>query len=151
MFQERDFLQRTGHEIVDFSMQDARNLESPYATYFVQAQDYRKGRSGKIGTALSLIHSAEATRSIARLIDGTRPDIVHCHNIYHQLTPSIIGTAKSKGVPVVLTLHDSKPVCPSYLCLRESPVPHALTVQVIERCEAALRRWFTWQECIALS
>lgn len=117
MFQERDFLVRSGHEVVDFSMQDARNLESPYASYFVQAQDYRKGRSGKIGTALSLIHSAEATRSIARLIDGARPDIVHCHNIYHQLTPSIIGTAKSKGVPVVLTLHDSKPVCPSYLRL----------------------------------
>lgn len=114
MFQERDFLLRSGHEVVDFSMQDARNLESPYASYFVQAQDYRNGRSGKIGAALSLIHSTEATRNITRLIENTRPDIVHCHNIYHQLTPSIIGAAKAKGVPVVLTLHDSKPVCPSY-------------------------------------
>lgn len=119
MLQERDFLQRSGHEIVDFSMQDARNLESPYASYFVQAQDYRKGRTGKISTALSLIHSTEATQNIAQLIDDTQPDIVHCHNIYHQLTPSIIGTAKSKGLPVVLTLHDSKPVCPSYLRLSQ--------------------------------
>ena len=80
MFQERDFLLRSGHEVVDFSMQDARNLESPYASYFVQAQDYRNGHSGKIGAALSLIHSTEATRNITQLIEDTRPDIVHCHN-----------------------------------------------------------------------
>lgn len=114
MFQERDFLLGSGHEVVDFSMQDARNFESPYASYFVQAQDYRNSRSGKIGTALSFIHSAEAARNISRLIADTQPDIVHCHNIYHQLTPSIIGAAEANGVPVVLTLHDSKPVCPSY-------------------------------------
>ena len=46
------------------------------------------------------------------------PDVVHCHNIYHQLTPSIIRAAKRLGVPVVLTLHDFKPVCPTYLRLR---------------------------------
>jgi len=119
MFQERDFLLQNGHHVVDFSMQDARNLESPYAGYFVQAQDYRNGGSGKIRTALSLIHSAEAAQRIGQLIDDTRPDIVHCHNIYHQLTPSIIGAAKAKNVPVVLTLHDSKPVCPSYTRLSQ--------------------------------
>jgi len=119
MFEERDFLLRCGHEVVDFSMHDSRNLESRDSAYFVQAQDYRAGGLGKIKTALSLVHSTEATRKIGRLIDDTRPDIVHCHNIYHQLTPSIIGTAKAKGVPVVLTLHDSKPVCPSYVRLSQ--------------------------------
>ena len=44
---------------------------------------------------------------------------MHCHNIYHQLTPSIIGAAKKLGVPVVLTLHDYKPVCPTYNRLRD--------------------------------
>jgi glycosyltransferase involved in cell wall biosynthesis len=57
-------------------------------------------------------------RRIEALIDETSPDLLHCHNIYHQLTPSIIGAAKRRGVPVVLTLHDSKPVCPTYLRLR---------------------------------
>ena len=53
---------------------------------------------------MKLIHSPEAVDKIGALIDQTRPDVVHCHNIYHQLTPSIIGAAKRRGVPVVLTL-----------------------------------------------
>jgi len=115
MFQERDFLIRSGHEVVDFSMHDERNVDSSYSSYFVGRQDYRGGgKLGKIKAALSLVHSPEAVRKIGALIDETRPDLVHCHNIYHQLTPSIIGAAKSRGVPVVLTLHDYKPVCPAY-------------------------------------
>jgi glycosyltransferase involved in cell wall biosynthesis len=55
---------------------------------------------------------------VRRLIDETRPDILHCHNIYHQLTPSIIGIAKSRRIPVVLTLHDPKPVCPVHTMVR---------------------------------
>ena len=120
MFQERDFLLRSGHQVVDFSMQDERNLPSDDARHFVGRQHYRgeTGKLGKLGSALSLIHSPEAVRKIGALIAETRPDLVHCHNIYHQLTPSIIGAAKRLGVPVVLTLHDYKPVCPTYNRLR---------------------------------
>ncbi|MBI3432266.1 MAG: glycosyltransferase family 4 protein [Hydrogenophilales bacterium] len=115
MFQERDFLLRQGHSVVDFSMQDERNLPSDYADRFVERQDYRGGgKWAKLKSAASMIHSSEAVRRVSELIKATRPDLVHCHNIYHQLTPSIIGAAKRLGVPVVLTLHDSKPVCPVY-------------------------------------
>jgi glycosyltransferase involved in cell wall biosynthesis len=121
MFQERDFLQREGHEVVDFSMWDERNFASDYSTYFVGRQDYRGGgRLGKLQSALAFAHSPEAVRRIGALIEATRPDLVHCHNIYHQLTPSIIGAAKARGVPVALTLHDYKPVCPAYTRLRGS-------------------------------
>jgi len=121
LFQERDFLLAGGHEVVDFSMRDARNFPSPYSGYFVESHDYRGagGAGAKIRSALSLVHSFEAVGRIRRLIRETRPDLVHCHNIYHQLTPSIIGAAKDMGVPVVLTLHDSKPVCPAYNRLRQ--------------------------------
>lgn len=121
MFQERDYLLGAGHEVVDFSMQDARNFPSPNSAFFVSPQDYRSGagKLGKLKSALSLIHSGEAVEKISALIRETRPDLVHCHNIYHQLTPSIIGAANKLGVPVVLTLHDYKPVCPTYNRLRD--------------------------------
>lgn len=118
MFQEKDFLRGQGHEVIDFSMHDARNFETPYAGHFVSRQDYRGGGAGKLRSALAFVHSPEAVRKIGALIDATRPDLVHCHNIYHQLTPSIIGAAKVRGVPVALTLHDYKPVCPAYTRLR---------------------------------
>ena len=119
MFQERCFLRASGATVVDFSMEDERNFDSPYASYFVSRRDYRNGnRLGKLRSALTMIHSREAVHKISALIETTRPDLVHCHNIYHQLTPSIVGAAKSLGVPVVMTLHDYKPVCPTYLRLR---------------------------------
>jgi glycosyltransferase involved in cell wall biosynthesis len=128
LLQERDFLLRSGHQVVDFSMQDDRNITSAFTRDFVSARSYRDrdisraGALAKIRDAVGLIHSPEAVRKIGVLIDRERPDIVHCHNIYHQLTPSIIGAAKARGVPVVLTLHDFKPVCPTYLRLRAGRV-----------------------------
>lgn len=120
MFQERDFVLARGHEVVDFSMRDERNFASGHAEHFVGRQDYRGGgKLGKLKSALAFVHSPEAVRRIGALIEATRPDLVHCHNIYHQLTPSIIGAAKARGVPVVLTLHDYKPVCPAYTRLRD--------------------------------
>ncbi|MDP1659518.1 MAG: glycosyltransferase family 4 protein [Methylotenera sp.] len=117
MFQERDYLQQSGHQVVDFSMRDERNFPSVNSVNFVGNRSYKsKGVSklAKLADAFSFIHSPDAVRNIGRLIEETKPDIVHCHNIYHQLTPSIIGAAKKHGVPVVLTLHDYKPVCPTY-------------------------------------
>lgn len=120
-FQERDFLLANGWDVVDFSMRDARNFPSPYADSFVAEQVYDRPQSLRAQTrsALKLIHSPEAVRKLGRLIDRTRPDIVHCHNIYHQLTPSIIGAAKRRGIPVILTLHDWKTICPIYTRLRQ--------------------------------
>lgn len=124
MFQERDYLLENGHQVVDFSMKDKRNLNSEYSPYFVGNKDYVKGKSklSKMMDAVSFIHSTEAVANISQLIDRTQPDLVHCHNIYHQLTPSIIGAAKKLGIPTVLTLHDYKPVCPTYNRLQNGQV-----------------------------
>lgn len=126
MFDERDFLRDSGVEVVDFAMDDRRNLSSPFADFFVENQSYASDREGRgaapFRTAVKLIHSSEAVRKIGDLIERTHPDLVHCHNIYHQLTPSIIGAAKRRGVPTVLTLHDYKPVCPVYLRVRDGAV-----------------------------
>ncbi|MGX9428746.1 MULTISPECIES: glycosyltransferase family 4 protein [Bradyrhizobium] len=160
LFQERAFLTSTGTEVIDFAMQHDRNIQSPYTSHFVSRQDYRSGGSlAKIGSALRLIHSREAVSKLASLIEETRPDLMHCHNIYHQMTPSIVGVAKSRGVPVVLTLHDSKPVCPVHTRMRGGKLcslclagdfHHVLTYRCAEGSiaqsaalymEAVIQRW----------
>lgn len=121
MFAERRYLQEAGVSVIDFSMHDERNLPSDYASYFVAHRSYAAEPQGllrRAHAALSLIHSREAVDRIVELIDTARPDLLHCHNVYHQLTPSIIGAARDRGVPVVLTLHDYKPICPIYTRLR---------------------------------
>jgi len=118
-FQERELLQKKGIAVIDFSMQDQRNLYSPYAEFFVANINYESagGLSSKLKTAVSFIHSGEAVRNLEKLLERDRPDVAHLHNIYHQLTPSIITVLKKHGVKTVLTLHDYKLICPSYLAL----------------------------------
>ncbi|MET3911273.1 glycosyltransferase involved in cell wall biosynthesis [Bradyrhizobium sp. S3.3.6] len=123
MFDEMELMRSRNVGVVEFSMNDDRNIPSRFQPYFVSQKSYRTpSRSGKLRSALSLIHSPEAVSSIARLIEDERPNILHCHNIYHQLTPSIITAAAKRGIPVVLTLHDYKPVCPVYTQLSNGKV-----------------------------
>lgn len=126
-FQERDYLLRNGIKVVDFSMQDSRNFSSLYARYFVSNINYTKtkGLLSQLQLAGKFIHSSEAVFNITKLIDAEKPHIAHLHNIYHQLTPSIISVLNKKGVKVVLTLHDGKLACPSYLMLDKGRICNA--------------------------
>lgn len=123
-FQDRDFLLRNGTKVVDFSMKDPRNFPSDCANYFVSNIDYysTRGVLNKIKQGVKFVRSAEAINKLQGLIENEKPDIAHLHNIYHQLTPSIISVLKRNGVRVVLTLHDGKLICPSYLMLAKGKV-----------------------------
>lgn len=115
MFDEIDWLRDRGLDVIEFSMRDSRNRPSAYSSYFVTEKDYKtQSRVDKMKAALSFIRSREAVDSIGNLIRDQKPSLVHCHNIYHQLTPSIINMAARLKTPVVLTLHDYKTVCPVY-------------------------------------
>ncbi|MFP2514647.1 glycosyltransferase family 4 protein [Buttiauxella agrestis] len=123
-FQERNMLKQAGVEVIDFSMQHENNFPSDYADYFVSNVDYHKGNNllGGIKTAVNFVHNAEACKKMQALLEKERPDIVHFHNIYHQLTPAIIKVARDFGCKTVLTAHDYKIVCPSYSMLRDGKV-----------------------------
>jgi glycosyltransferase involved in cell wall biosynthesis len=115
-FSVSEELESRGHRVVHFSMEHPSNRPSPYADYFVSRRDYESaaGLTRTISQAGSFIRSREAARNIRRLVAEHRPDVAHLHNTYHQLTPSIIDALDQAGVPVVMTLHDYKLVCPNY-------------------------------------
>ena len=109
-------LEDHGHTVIPFSMESERNLPSPWAKYFVPNVEYAGPMSAgrKMAAALRTIYYPLARRNMERLIAETRPDIVHAHNIYHQLSYSPLRAARRHGIPVVLTAHDYKLVCPNY-------------------------------------
>ncbi|TYL42890.1 MULTISPECIES: glycosyltransferase family 4 protein [Dickeya] len=123
-FQESERLKAAGVEVVDFSMQHENNFPSDYAAYFVDNVDYHQhsGVAGAIKTAVNFIHNSQACKKLLALLRKEKPDIVHFHNIYHQLTPSLIHVAKKFGCKTVLTAHDYKIICPSYTMLRDGKV-----------------------------
>ena len=110
-----ELLRSHGHEISYFSMVHPQNLPSDFLPYFVSNVDYEQADLLQAATAAGrLLYSFEARSKIERLVQDHRPDVAHLHNIYHQLSPSVLHGLKKYGIPIVLTLHDYKIVCASY-------------------------------------
>jgi len=68
---------------------------------------------------LSPIFGRAAQRDLAELLRRTRPDVLHLHNPYPLLSPSVVRTAHAHGVPVVQTVHNYRQVCSSGLYFRD--------------------------------
>jgi glycosyltransferase involved in cell wall biosynthesis len=117
-FDEMEMLKIYRHEVIPFSRHHERNVSSDYSEYFPSPIEYENvSMIKKITTSLKLIYSAECKSRFSKLLSTFNPDIVHAHNIYGRLTTAVIDAAKKRGVPVVMTLHDYKLLCPSYLML----------------------------------
>ncbi|MDH3645588.1 MAG: glycosyltransferase family 4 protein [Gammaproteobacteria bacterium] len=115
-FGEKELLERNGHRVIPFSMHDPRNEESDYARYFVRGVDYETTRVwDKLSAAGKIVFSFEARRNISKLLGDHKVDIAHFHIFQHQISPSVFEPLRKRGIPIVLTLHDLKPVCPTYL------------------------------------
>lgn len=107
-------LRQAGHETVFFSQKHPLNRADANNDLFVSHLELG-GFSFKSLLKISRIFwSFEAARQVRELIVRENPDIVHVHNIYHQLSPSVIKAAKAAGLPVVMTVHDYKLVRPDY-------------------------------------
>ncbi|MBE9034022.1 glycosyltransferase family 4 protein [aff. Roholtiella sp. LEGE 12411] len=76
----------------------------------------------KVATAVSAIYSYSAKEQVSREIIHFRPDIVHVHNFFPLLSPSIYDACHKHGVPVVQTLHNYRLACPKAMPFRNGKV-----------------------------
>lgn len=109
-----------GHEVEFWGMQHPDNpgypLERTFPSY-VEFEPPPAHPVDKVRLLARMVHSTEARHGMAAAIEAFRPDVVHLHNIYHQLSPSILSALRAARVPAVMTLHDYKLVCPTYSLL----------------------------------
>jgi glycosyltransferase involved in cell wall biosynthesis len=112
-FHTRDLLLERGHDVIDFAMKDDKNVESAFADHFAPARTYDSGLR-RLPDAAAAVYSIQAKRALSALLDRARPAVAHLHNVYHQLTLSIVDELDARGIPIVQTLHDYKVACPSY-------------------------------------
>jgi glycosyltransferase involved in cell wall biosynthesis len=117
MFDLSEVLEKNGHEVIPFSMQEARNFRSVYSPYFIKNLDYNKDNfsiAQKAYIALRSLYCFEAKNKIKKVIDLKKPQIAHIHNFNYHLTPSILGPLIKKRIPIIQTLHDYHIICPSH-------------------------------------
>jgi glycosyltransferase involved in cell wall biosynthesis len=128
LLQEEEDLTAAGWRVVPFAMKDADCRPSPFERFFVTARDYSLPRwtSTTLADARALIWNREAADKLAALLREVRPDVAHLHNIYHHLSPSILPVLARHRVPMVMTLHDLRLLCPAIHMLRHG--------RICERC-----------------
>ncbi len=109
-------LSEAGHKVANFSMNHPKNIASEYQKYFVSRISFNEKQSflQKIKLPGRVIYSLEAKKKFKKLVKDFEPEIIHIHNIYHHLSPSILSVARKKKIPVVMHLHDYKLVCPNH-------------------------------------
>ncbi len=67
----------------------------------------------------SFCWSRRSYKNLCQKIAEFQPDIVHVHNTFPKLSPSVFWASQRAGVPVVQTLHNFRHVCANALLLRD--------------------------------
>ena len=108
-------LKKQGHTVEYYGMYDIHNTALNRSGLYASPVDFHKLSTDVASYPLRIVWSQESFEKMKKLIDDFKPDVIHINNFNYQLTPSIIDAAREKGVPVILTAHDSQLVCPNHL------------------------------------
>lgn len=108
-------LKSMGHEVEYFGMYDEKNVCYNRSGLYANPTDFHNVTADTATYPFRIIWSNECYEKMRKLIENFKPDIIHLNNFNYQLTPSIIDAARDKGIPVVMTAHDSQLICPNHL------------------------------------
>jgi glycosyltransferase involved in cell wall biosynthesis len=88
----------------------ARGLD--VAAFERSSNDLPAGLPGKLRAVAAGVYSPAAAREMRHCLERERPDLVHIHNLYPLLSPSILDACARSGIPVVMTCHNFRLTCP---------------------------------------
>lgn len=75
-----------------------------------------------VAAAASALWSQRSAGDIAALCKRFLPDVIHAHNTFPLISPSLYWTAWRKRVPVIQTLHNFRLLCPQAIFLRDGKI-----------------------------
>lgn len=102
---EIELLRRRGHH-VDLYLRN--NSEIPSMPTFAVARD--------------TLWSRRTSLELQARVRQDRPDVIHAHNTFPLVSPSLYWAAQREGIPVVQTLHNFRVLCLNGLFLRDGAV-----------------------------
>lgn len=104
--QERALLANHGHSVVFYSRSNDEFLDNSLL---------QKARG-----AAETVWSSRTYREFADVLAHEKPDVVHVHNTFAAISPSLYWACRSANVPVVQTLHNFRLFCPAATFYRDS-------------------------------
>ncbi len=125
LFNVKDLLEREGHTVIPFSVKHKSNYPCNYEKYFASPigkgdvtffSESDKTDVREIGKYFSrMFFSFEVRRKFRKLISDTKPDLVYVLHYQNKLSPSFIGTARRRNLPVVHRVSDFGHICANQL------------------------------------
>ena len=103
--QERQLLERAGHHVLT------------YCRTNFEADTYTGLR--RLNLVKNIVWSADTRQELAGLLRDEKPQIVHVHNTFMMMSPSVFAACREAGVPVVQTLHNFRLFCPAANFVRD--------------------------------
>jgi glycosyltransferase involved in cell wall biosynthesis len=80
------------------------------------------GGMSSLSLAWQTLWSDRTTQDLAQRVRRFQPDVIHAHNTFPLISPSLYWAAARAGVPVVQTLHNFRLMCLNGVFLREGRV-----------------------------
>ncbi len=116
-------LENNGHKVLRFERSSAelRSLSSKYKAFFTG------------------IHNPAAARQIRIILNAFSPDVVHIHNLFPLISPAILPECRKAGIPVVMTVHNYRLICPNGL--------HMTRGQICNKCCGGKEWWCVLRNC----
>ncbi|WP_047814524.1 glycosyltransferase [Rhodopirellula islandica] len=87
-------------------------------TRFTRLNDSMSG-AGAITNARMTVWNSAIAREIQAIVKQKQIDVVHFHNTFPAISPAAIKAAHQAGAATVLTLHNSRILCPKAVCFRD--------------------------------
>lgn len=123
IFKLGEYLQKLGHEVQYFGMENPNRIVGNHAESYTTNMDFHGGSMlGKLYYPIKIIYSSEARKKLRMILDDFQPDVCHLNNFNYQLTPSIIleirKWEKERGrcCKILYTAHDYQLICPNHMC-----------------------------------
>ena len=72
--------------------------------------------------AVSTVWSRYSAQEVDRTCQRFMPDLIHVHNTFPLISPSLYWIAAKRNIPVVQTLHNFRLLCPQAIFLRDGKI-----------------------------
>lgn len=93
----------------------------------------RESLTGKMRGFVSGIYCRSGVKAMRKALLDEKPNVVNIHNLYPFISPAALRECKKAGVPVVMTIHNYRLICPTGLFMRNGGP-----------CEQCLERGNEW-------
>ncbi len=122
IIQAHNYYQQAGGE--DAVVEAERELLSEYGNivipFYKSNEALGPGLWALFKTSLQTIWNRQTYREFRKLLQKEHPDVVHCHNTFPLISPSIYWACAKEDVPVVQTLHNYRLLCATPFLFRQS-------------------------------